>query len=301
MQSVGTRLRAAREKRGYTLEDINSRTRINSKNLVAIETDEVRNISSPFFYRSFVRQYAEVVGLDFVSLSSAVDFLAGNMRQPDLPGQGEHQIVRVAPLQARPKRDWSWVMPAAVLVGLVVLGSAGYAFKFYNPSLWRDSIVALFVKPVEAKRETTALKVAASKRPTAVESIKGDDISALAAVSKPSLPVAAAVDKPVSDKLAAEKIHLELAATERTWLSVSADGKPAYTGILEPAETKVLEGQESARLRTGNAGGVSIIFNGKSIGAIGPRGTTRTVIFSKTGYEIEPEGTTLTEVTRIGG
>jgi hypothetical protein len=223
------------------------------------------------------------------------------MRQPDLPGQGEHQIVRVAPLQARPKRDWSWVAPAAVLVGLVVLGSAGYAFKVYNPSLWRESVVAFFSKPVEAKPEVTAAKVAALKRPAPVANTKDKGSAASAKVPNLAPSVAAAVDKPVSDKLGADKIHLELAATERTWLSVSADGKPAYTGILEPAETKVLEGQESARLRTGNAGGVSIIFNGKSIGAIGPRGTTRTVIFSKTGYEIEPEGTTLTQVTRIGG
>jgi hypothetical protein len=99
-----------------------------------------------------------------------------------------------------------------------------------------------------------------------------------------------------------DKIRLELAATERTWLSVSADGKTAYTGILEPAETKVLEGQDSARLRTGNAGGVSIVFNGKPIGTIGPRGKTRTVIFSKTGYEIEPaESVTLRPVNHIGG
>jgi len=301
MQSVGTRLREARERRGYSLEDINSRTRINSKNLVAIETDEVRNISSPFFYRSFVRQYAEAVGLDFMTLASGVESLAGNMRQPDLPGQGEHQIVRMAPLKARTKRDWSWVTPAAVLVGLVAIGSGGYTYlRVYNPSVLKGSAFSsLFLVKANAKPDFPAPMAPVSSRPLKSETHDADTKAAadsLGSEAQNPKPVAPATS-PVADK-----IRLELAATERTWLSVSADGKPAYTGILEAAETKVLEGQESARLRTGNAGGVSITFNGKSIGTIGPRGTTRTVVFSKTGYEIEPAGgATLTQSNHIGG
>jgi hypothetical protein len=98
-------------------------------------------------------------------------------------------------------------------------------------------------------------------------------------------------------------IHLELAATERTWLSATADGKTAYSGILEKEEVKVLDGQESAQVRTGNAAGVNITFNGKPIGAIGPRGTPRTVVFTKTGFEViqrvsRPQ---FTHSTRIGG
>jgi len=286
MQSVGTRLREAREKKGYSLDDINQRTRINSKNLVAIETDEVRNISSPFFYRSFVRQYAEAVGIEFVTLASGVESLAGIMRQPDLPGQGEHQIVRAAPIQARVKRDWGWVMPMAILLGIVALGSGGFTYlKAYKPSLLQYTVVSsLFSKPGAAEPEKA--KVEAKALP----------VQPIPSVSDADTSVVTVPD------VAPDKIHLELAATERTWLSVSADGKPAYTGILEPAETKVLEGQDSAWLRTGNAGGVSIVFNGKAIGSIGPRGKTRTVIFSKTGYEIEPAaGATLRPVNHIGG
>jgi cytoskeletal protein RodZ len=281
MHSVGTRLRQAREKKGYSLDDINQRTRINSKNLVAIETDEVRNISSPFFYRSFVRQYAEAVGLEFGTLASGVESLAGIMRQPDLPGQGEHQIVRrPAPIQARVKRDWSWVMPTAILLGIVALGSGGFTYlKTYKPSLLQYTVVSSLFS------NKTKPAPAPVPEPPPIPQVSDADTSV--------------VDVP---DVVPEKIHLELAATERTWLSVSADGKPAYTGILEPAETKILEGQDSARLRTGNAGGVSIVFNGKAIGTIGPRGKTRTVIFSKTGYEIQPaDGAELRPVNHIGG
>jgi cytoskeleton protein RodZ len=328
MQSVGIRLREAREKKGFSLEEINARTRINPKNLVAIESDEVEKISSPFIYRSFVRQYASEVDLDFRALASGVDFFASQMRQPDLPGQGEHQVVRVAPLQARPKRDWTWVMPTAILLGVIGLGCGGYAYlKIYKPSELKNSVVsALFSKPTPATPTETkppsppvpdastktlvtvappssrAATPATTHDPVAPSSPEAD-LTRSASVTPPpatASPLAPTIAAPLAPTPATDKIHLELAATERTWLSVTADGKTAYTGILEPLETKILEGQDTARLRTGNAGGVNIIFNGKAIGAIGPRGKTRTVIFSKTGYEIQPEGTTVS-TNHIGG
>src|SRR6185437_7779489 len=79
---------------------------------------------------------------------------------------------------------------------------------------------------------------------------------------------------------------LELSATERAWLSIIADGKPSFRGILEKAETKILEGHRTARIRTGNAGGVEVVFNGKPLGVLGRRGQIRTVLFTKNNYEV---------------
>jgi hypothetical protein len=84
----------------------------------------------------------------------------------------------------------------------------------------------------------------------------------------------------------ASGFHVEVAAVERTWLSITADHKEVYSGVMEVAETKELEGHDSARIRTGNAGGVSVLFNGKTIGSLGPRGQVRTVVFTKDNYEI---------------
>jgi hypothetical protein len=64
------------------------------------------------------------------------------------------------------------------------------------------------------------------------------------------------------------------------------DGKQTFSGVLDPEQTKVLEGHEMARIRTGNAGGISCVFNGRSIGPLGPRGQVRTVVFTKSNYEV---------------
>jgi hypothetical protein len=80
--------------------------------------------------------------------------------------------------------------------------------------------------------------------------------------------------------------HIQLSAIEQTWLSVVTDGKEVYSGILHAAETKSLEGHDLARIRTGNAGGVEVVFNGRNLGPLGSRGQVRTVLFNRNGYEV---------------
>jgi hypothetical protein len=67
-----------------------------------------------------------------------------------------------------------------------------------------------------------------------------------------------------------------------------ADGKELYSGVLEASETKILEGHESARIRTGNAGGLTMTFNGKDVGVLGPHGQIRTVIFTRDNFKVLP-------------
>lgn len=84
-----------------------------------------------------------------------------------------------------------------------------------------------------------------------------------------------------------DSFRIEVSAIERTWLSIVSDGKKIYSGVLQADESKVLDCRESALLRTGNAGGVDVIFNGREIGTLGPKGSIRTVVFTKDNYEIE--------------
>jgi hypothetical protein len=77
-----------------------------------------------------------------------------------------------------------------------------------------------------------------------------------------------------------EAIQLKVDAVEQSWLSFESDGHRVFSGMLEPAQTKVFEGREVARMRTGNAGGVTVVFNGRDLGSLGERGQVRTVVFT---------------------
>lgn len=81
-------------------------------------------------------------------------------------------------------------------------------------------------------------------------------------------------------------LRIELSAMERTWLSIRDDGRQVFNGVLGASQTKVLVAQKSARIRTGNAGAVHVVFNGRTLGALGARGQVATVVFTSSGYKI---------------
>src|SRR5689334_10451366 len=61
---LGRRLRSERERRRITLESIAAKTKINIGLLRDLERDEISRWPGGIFRRSFIRSYAEAIGLD---------------------------------------------------------------------------------------------------------------------------------------------------------------------------------------------------------------------------------------------
>lgn len=256
MESVGQKLRVARMKLGLTLEEVSANTRISVRNLQALETDNLAAFSSPFFYRSFVRQFAQQVKIDYLEVSAGVDELAGGMPQPRMPGEQElaaaNPKVRAIRM-GRPKR-LRWLYSLTSLMLMLVFCSGFYNFWEKSRSQLPATLAGLLQRlPIHP---------------------------AQAAAAAPQL----SADRIPAHEAAGLAVRVELSAIERTWLSTVADGVQTFNGTLEPEDTKVLEGHQTARIRTANAGGLTVIFNGKPIGSLGPRGQLRTVVFTRTGY-----------------
>jgi cytoskeleton protein RodZ len=64
MPSIGDTLREARMRRGLDVADVEEQTKIRAKYLRALENEEFGSLPGPTFVRSFLRTYAEVLGLD---------------------------------------------------------------------------------------------------------------------------------------------------------------------------------------------------------------------------------------------
>ncbi|HLH05250.1 MAG TPA: RodZ domain-containing protein [Bryobacteraceae bacterium] len=263
MQSVGQKLRAARLAQGCTLEQVHSSTRISLKTLEAIEADDVSRISSAFLYRSFVRQVAEYLNLDFRELSESID--TSEIPQPRMPGEEPRATftASVPALRIGHNRKRSrWLKPVASFAVAMVACSGLYALwqqqKLHLPALLGDSAPSVRTQPPAPAPAST---------PTAA--VNG---TAPAPAQQPSANP--------------EGFTLQLSATEPAWLSIVTDGRVSFRGILERAETKVLEGHQTARIRTGNAGALEAVFNGKPIGTLGSRGQVRTVVFTRDDYEV---------------
>lgn len=254
MQSVGNLLRAARVEVGLSLEDVFARTRISLRSLEAIEEDDMSAMPSSFFYKSFVTQFANALGIDPATLAPLLDDVIADWPEPLMPGQNERHMRNAVIRPLGLKRNFRWLYSLGSLVVVLVGCSAFYA-------LWENA-------KGDVANRLTDLKSRVMANGSSGSSSDSSGRHQLAGAGQ------------------ADGFRVELSALEPTWLSISSDGRNTFSGTLEPEQKKTLEGRERGRIKTGNAGGISFTFNGRAIGVVGPRGQVRTVVFTKDSYEV---------------
>ncbi|MGM9905352.1 helix-turn-helix domain-containing protein [Lactobacillus sp.] len=107
MSGIGEQLRKAREAKGLSISDIEKATKIQSRYLEAIENNEFDKLPGDFYVRAFIRQYAQIVGLDGKELLSqyqgeVANEVTNEVSQPaESPAQEVHEEAEV-PAPAEP-------------------------------------------------------------------------------------------------------------------------------------------------------------------------------------------------------
>jgi cytoskeleton protein RodZ len=80
--TVGERLRAAREEKGLSLEDIAAQTRIPQRHLESLETADWDKLPAPTYTTGFAKSYATAVGLDRIEIGEQLRAEMGGQRSP---------------------------------------------------------------------------------------------------------------------------------------------------------------------------------------------------------------------------
>jgi cytoskeleton protein RodZ len=78
--SVGERLRAAREEKGFSLEDIAAETRIPRRHLESLEAGDWDKLPAPTYSVGFAKSYAGAVGLDRTDIGDQLRSEMGEVR-----------------------------------------------------------------------------------------------------------------------------------------------------------------------------------------------------------------------------
>src|SRR6266849_407167 len=86
MTSVGEILRRERESQGRQMAEIAEELCITQRYLKALEQDDLQSLPGSFFYKSFVKQYAAILGIDEKKLQPGVDALTASEEPLPLPG-----------------------------------------------------------------------------------------------------------------------------------------------------------------------------------------------------------------------
>ncbi|MEO8370625.1 MAG: RodZ domain-containing protein [Candidatus Solibacter sp.] len=321
MTPVGETLRRERLKRNLDLEEISRELKISARFLKAIEDDQYDKLPGGVFAKSFVRQYARLLGLD-------EEQIAGQVQQSIAPVPEFAQLPDrekpggFAPISV-PKVDewqtvgdrrfhWSGWLSALGLVAVMLICSAVYTWM-QHPKL---ALFGLGTPAQTTSAQPTPAPVVPAPAPVqtppppqpTTEQPASQPPSQVANATEPPAPAPEtkppearkneanlADPKPIPAPVVTRSIapgdvtlRVTITAEEAVWVLARADGKYAFSATMDANSTRTVEASKDITLRLGNAGGVTISLNGKPIGPAGPKGQVRTLQFTSGGFQIVP-------------
>jgi cytoskeletal protein RodZ len=95
-------------------------------------------------------------------------------------------------------------------------------------------------------------------------------------ISKKSADPQTIASRPTADK----PVNINVKLTEQSWLQVEVDGKTDYEGVLSEGTERSWSAKNLIRVRSGNAGGVMVAYNGKQAAPMGDPGAVEEKVFS---------------------
>jgi len=121
MPEIGTTLREARMRARISIDEVETRTKIRAKYLRAIENEEWDLLPGPVYAKSFLRTYAEFLGLDSRML---VDEFRRRYERPS-----DHDLRPISSLsRERERQSRGPLIPPWVLVGVVLVAIVAVLF-----------------------------------------------------------------------------------------------------------------------------------------------------------------------------
>ena len=258
MQNFGEDLRCARESRGISLEEVSKATCIGVRLLEAIEHERFDLLPGGIFRTSFVRQYAQAVGLDEERTVT--------------------EFERLSPPQELDLEKHFGVEPSKSRIKIPV-----------DPAEFAEDVAELYRRKRPLMTSVLCAFLALLLGTTvfwlwpAESGADGGLEAARQSFSETSL---ASTGPASSDGASDAGIQVSLRVIEKVWVRATADGKRVWEKTFRRGDQSSIEADESVQLLVGNAGGLSIVLNGRPMPPIGPRGQVRRVLFTSAGMQV---------------
>jgi cytoskeleton protein RodZ len=288
MGAFGDRLRREREMRGITLDEITESTKISRRHLEALEGEHFDQLPGGVFNKGFVRAYARFLGID--EEQAVADYSAASNEQPEPENKFPLDIHKEPNRDLNPRRsNLPLVFAIAALVGVL----AGYGF--FKTKLRNSAPIENTQQSAPASTPSEPQIGASTSQPVTSTSPRLNNDTATAAKQTPAQVAAASrpaearrnavsADSAVAPIPAKEKsFFVQVNAKEDSWVSIVADGKSVMQRVLAADKHKKIKAGKSLILRTGNAGGIEVSFNGRPLGALGNENEPRTLTFNASG------------------
>jgi cytoskeleton protein RodZ len=271
--SFGRRLRAARESRGRTLQQIADSTKISASVLDALERDNPSRLPAGIFMRSFIRSFAAEVGLE--------------------PEATLHDFYRAFPAFAPAQVDedtreasggfggWRAVAGGvAALLFVTATAAGGYAL-IANPPSWlpwgvgappESAAPAPVLLPAAAPAPLEAPSPGAQRsRPVADAEPVRAEVTAASGVVPASAPGPDG-KPPMPQSPASPQVQLVIHPRGACWVRVIALGRVRVARLMQAGERQMLDVSGPLIIEVGDAGAFDFSINGEPGRPLGPAG-----------------------------
>ncbi len=257
----GFRLRAAREARGLSYQDVEDATRIRARYLEALETGRYDVMpGGEAQVRGFLRRYAAFLDIppeEMIALYERETHREAVLPSPapaPAPAPSPKRSLAPAARPTSPERLSRRRLPVLALLGLLVLVGA-----LALGAVW------LATRSEQVFPGSRPTPTAGTPRPAVFPS----PMVTATRATPTSVPTPAATPTfPVSTS----GVTLTLEAQEHVWVRVTVDGFTAFEGMLSPGAPQTWVGQEMVIVETGNGAGVVAVVNGQTQGPLCGRG-----------------------------
>jgi cytoskeletal protein RodZ len=260
MTSLGAYLRALREARGSSLEDMARSTRVGIRHLEAIEDERLSDLPSPVFVRGFIRAYC---GFLRESPEAALGRYATLVEQ--------RAAARAATAPPGPRASWA---SSSVLVGLALLVILGVGLIAINLTVKRTGGTSVAAPKFEVSPPYAPAPVAPAPAPSPAAPRAAESPKPAVAPGPPPAPATAAAPAPPPvARSGPGPQRLTMKAVEPTWVRVQPDEDRPTEELLPAGASREWSAERRFLVTIGNAGGVEVTLNGKALPPLGAKGS----------------------------
>lgn len=278
----GQRLRAVREAKNLSLQDISKSLRYSAKQIDALENNQFDALPDPVMTRGFIRSYAKYLEIEAEPLIKSYRQLLGEDEENVIALQSSMHPVSLT----KPTVPWLKYVLASIVVLLFVLAwlmyvdympkqGAGEASSL--PADAGDAVVELpaITEPLPevalpiAERNDTDLAVEPRPQPSVPTESAANSAAALplnpvtkttpAPANVAVVPVQAPADIKPSNSLV-------MKFTADSWVRLTdKNAKVIYEKMLHSGDVETIQVSPPISILIGNAAATTMVFNGKQI------------------------------------
>lgn len=267
LTGLGDRLREARTAKGYTLEDLQSITKIQKRYLSGIENEDYSMMPGSFYVRAFIKQYAEAVDLNPDEMLA----LYKGSEQYEDSGQSTATVPPNTLSRRRGIKNNSAInemMPKIIVALFIIVIIVVVVFLYKLTQDTRPTLDVETEKPITIENNS---KPSEDTTPVEKEDDEQEDENQEEELVAPSQTLTfknASGETSFYTLQNAEKLELEIKLTGGSWIGIKDEtGKEWMTPprIMNAGESVAydLSGANTIRIRVGRPKSTEIYVNGE--------------------------------------